>query len=284
MKDGRMNILTLNCIDRPGIVAAVAAALSAHDCNIEESAQFRDPLSKQFFMRVVFAPADKNAAAKFEQDFTDTAAKFDMTWSIHDTSKPLKTLVLVSKPDHCLNDLLYRWRTKNLPIEITAVASNHPDNQELVEAHKLEFYNFPLTPQTKAEQENHISDLITDTGSELVILARYMQILSPEMCTKYAGRIINIHHSFLPGFKGAKPYHQAYERGVKIIGASAHFATPDLDEGPIIKQDTVPVTHADTPEKLVRIGQDTETRVLAQAIRLYAERRIFIHGPRTVIL
>lgn len=279
-----MYILRLSCIDKPGIVAAVATALSDTGCNIEESSQFHDPLSGQFFMRVKFSDVKKNAAAKFEDKYKKIAAKFDMHWHICDASVPLKTLILVSKPDHCLNDLLYRWRAQTLDIEIVGVISNHEDSREQVETAGLPFHYLPITPDTKAQQEAQISELIESTGAELTVLARYMQILSEEMSAQHMGRIINIHHSFLPGFKGAKPYHQAYERGVKIIGATAHFVTSDLDEGPIIVQRTAPVTHEDTPERLIRIGQDNETRTLAEAIRLYAERRIFVHGPRTVIL
>lgn len=235
-------------------------------------------------MRVVFSAADKNAAATFAGAFAQTAAKFDIKYEIKDAAKPLKTMLLVSKFDHCLNDLLYRWRTKNLPIDITAIASNHEDAHNLANMYGMPFHHFPITKDTKPQQEAQIAALAKETGSELIILARYMQVLSAGFCAQHKGRVINIHHSFLPGFKGAKPYHQAYERGVKIIGATAHFATPNLDEGPIIVQDVVPVTHADIPQTLVRIGQDIETRVLAQAIRLYAEARIFVQDNRTIIL
>lgn len=279
-----MYILRLSCIDKPGIVAAVATALSDSGCNIEESSQYHDPSSEQFFMRVKFSETQKNAAAIFSQSMESIAAKFDMKSEICDTSKPLKTLILVSKPDHCLNDLLYRWRTKTLPVDIVGVISNHEDNREFVESNGLSFHHLPVTPKTKPQQEAQITDIINSTGAELTVLARYMQILSADMSERHAGRIINIHHSFLPGFKGAKPYHQAFDRGVKIIGATSHFVTSDLDEGPIIVQRVAPVTHADTPERLIRIGQDNETRTLAEAIRLYAERRIFVHGLRTVIL
>ncbi len=278
-----MHILCLQCKDQRGIVAAVAGALTDHECNIEESAQFHDPLSGRFFMRVVYDGAAAQSRA-FADDFTAIADRFAMAYDIHDAARPLKTLVLVSKPDHCLNDLLYRWRTRTLPIEITAVAANHDDNRALVETHGLPFHHLPVTPDAKAAQERQIAALAGETGTELIVLARYMQILSADFCARHDGQIINIHHSFLPGFKGARPYHQAYERGVKIIGATAHFATPDLDEGPIIAQNTVPAGHADTPDKLVRTGQDIETRVLARAVRLYAERRIFVQDGRTVIL
>ncbi len=279
-----MFVLRLNCDDRPGIVAAVSACLANAQCNIEESAQFNDHLSGQFFMRVLFAPVVDGAQDQFTTNFTPIAEEFDMAWDVETLEKPVRTLLMVSKEGHCLNDILYRWSAKNFPIEITAVVSNHEVLRKRVEDYGLKFIYLPVTPDTKAAQEDKLADLIGETNSELVVLARYMQIMSGDFCQRYKGRVINIHHSFLPGFKGAKPYHQAYERGVKIIGATAHYATEDLDEGPIIEQETVRITHADTPEKLKLIGQDSESRVLARAIRLYAERRIFLHGGRTVIL
>ena len=235
-------------------------------------------------MRVVFKPLEEGCLNGFQNRFADIAEKFDMQWNIFDLTKPVKTLILVSKADHCLNDLLYRWRTEQLNIDIAAIVSNHETHRKLVEDRGLAFHHLPITPDTKKDQEAALDSIIKETGAELVVLARYMQILSNDICEKYAGHIINIHHSFLPGFKGAKPYHQAYERGVKIIGATAHFATTDLDEGPIIEQETVRITHADTPKKLQLIGQDTESKVLARSIRLYSERRIFLHGARTIIL
>jgi formyltetrahydrofolate deformylase len=279
-----MYCLRLDCQDRPGIVAAVATALSAAGCNIEESAQFNDPFSGYFFMRVVLSPVQKDAQITFKKNFRPIAESFGMEWSLTALEAPVRTLILVSKEDHCLNDLLYRWRTKQLPIDIAAIASNHETTRALVESHGIEFHHLPITPETKHNQEQQISALVESTGSELIILARYMQILSHEFCAQHAGRVINIHHSFLPGFKGARPYHQAYERGVKIIGATAHFATQDLDEGPIIEQKTERVDHAYTPEKMQALGRDTEARTLARAIQLYTERRIFLHGQRTVIL
>jgi formyltetrahydrofolate deformylase len=279
-----MQILRLHCEDKPGIVAAVAGALAQAGCNIEESAQFFDRLSGQFFMRVVYEPKDAASATAFERTFKDVQETYGMKASITAAEAPLKTLILVSKDDHCLNDLLYRWRTKHLNIEIAGVASNHETCRSLVESHGLAFHHLPITAETKAQQESQLRALIAETGAELVVLARYMQIMSESFCKDYAGRVINIHHSFLPGFKGARPYTQAYERGVKIIGATAHFATSDLDEGPIIEQDTMRVTHAHSPAKMQVIGRDTESRVLARAIELYAERRIFLHGHRTVIL
>lgn len=279
-----MNVLRLSCEDKPGIVAAVATTLSNNQCNIEESAQFYDPHSGQFFMRVVFRALADGCVGSFEKRFAEVAATFNMTWQVCDLSRPVKTLLMVSTADHCLNDLLYRWRTKNLPVDIMGVASNHNTLKPLADAHKIPFHHLPVTTNTKAAQESRIGELVQQTGTELIVLARYMQVLSDDFCRQFAGRVINIHHSFLPGFKGAKPYTQAHDRGVKIIGATAHFATADLDEGPIIAQGVEPVDHTYTPEKMQVLGQDTESRVLARALKLYAERRIFLHGHRTVIL
>jgi formyltetrahydrofolate deformylase len=276
-----MHVLRLQCNDSPGIVAAVATTLANNQCNIEESSQFFDHFSGQFFMRVVFTGLQNHSVENFKADFKDSAERFKMRWQICDLSKPVKTLVLVSKADHCLHDLLYRTKAGLLPIDITAVASNHPDLAPLSNDFGIGYHELP---HGKAQQEDKIESLIEETGSELILLARYMQILTSEMCSKYSGRIINIHHSFLPGFKGAKPYHQAFERGVKIIGATAHYATEDLDEGPIISQGVEPVDHTHTPQKMQQMGRDIEASVLAQAARLFAERRIFLHGHRTVIL
>lgn len=277
-------ILTLQCKDRSGIVAAVATCLSNADCNIEEASQFNDPLSGQFFMRVVMMPLSKSALSLFSQNFEIIAKEFKIEWALNAQEKPVKTLILVSKTDHCLSDILYRTRTNHLNIDIAAIASNHDTNRALVEQRGIPYHHFPIQPDKKQEQESQIRDLISQSGAELIVMARYMQILSDEFCRDFAGRVINIHHSFLPGFKGARPYHQAYERGVKIIGATAHFATPDLDEGPIIEQDIVRIDHTQPPEKLQMMGRDTESRVLARAIDLYCQRRIFIQDQRTVIL
>lgn len=279
-----MYALRLNCIDKPGIVAAVATLLANHDCNIEESSQFNDPLSGHFFMRVVFRPLHGQEVGIVMQAFADIAGKFSMDWEICDLTKPVRTLILVSKADHCLVDLFYRQRTSTLPIDVAAVASNHPDLKHLADGHGVPFHHLPITPETKTAQESKLRSLIDATGAELILLARYMQILSNDMSRDYAGRIINIHHSFLPGFKGAKPYHQAYERGVKMIGATAHFASEDLDEGPIIAQRVERVDHTYTPEKMQQLGRHTESDVLARAVKLYCERRIFLHGKRTIIL
>lgn len=278
-----MYILCLNCNDRPGIVAAVANALCDSNCNIEESSQFYDPYSNQFFMRVMFSAVTEGAQEKFRAMFEAVAKEFGMNWYMREMDEPVKTLVLVSKDDHCLNDIIYRWRTKHLNIEIVGIVSNHEVNRALSEYFGLKFYYVPTQGDKDAVDEQHFR-IIEKTGAELIVLARYMQILSENMCERYAGRVINIHHSFLPGFKGAKPYHQAYERGVKLIGATAHFVTRNLDEGPIIEQDVMRIDHRDCPKKLQIRGQDTEARVLARAIEMYAERRIFLHGNRTVIL
>ncbi|MAE51138.1 MAG: formyltetrahydrofolate deformylase [Micavibrio sp.] len=277
-------ILTLHCKDRSGIVAAVATCLSNADCNIEEASQFNDPLSGQFFMRVVIKPLNEAALDLFSKNFELIATEFEITWKMNNPELPVKTLILVSKTDHCLNDILYRWRTKHLNIDIVAIASNHNDNRSLAEERGIAYHHYPITKETKAEQEDQIRNLISATGAELIVMARYMQILSSEFCQDFTGQVINIHHSFLPGFKGARPYHQAYERGVKIIGATAHFATLDLDEGPIIEQNIVRIDHSYPPEKLQILGRDTESRVLAKAIDLYCDRRIFLQGNRTVIL
>lgn len=279
-----MYILCLNCDDRPGIVAAVATTLSNTNCNIEESSQYNDQLSGQFFMRVVFSAFSEGAEDNFKTAFGSIAKKFDITWQITEVDEPVKALIFVSKEDHCLNDILYRWRTNHLNIEIAGVVSNHETTRKLIEDRGLKYYYMPTNVGSKEELEAQFAELIDETETELIVLARYMQIISNDMCEKYAGRIINIHHSFLPGFKGAKPYHQAYERGVKIIGATAHFATADLDEGPIIEQNVVRIDHRHEPKKLQVLGRDTEARVLARAIELYTERRIFLHGNRTVIL
>lgn len=277
-------IVRASCPDQAGIVARVTTCLFENGMNIEEAAQFNDQQSGHFFVRIRVSPTTGCTLDELKLHFAPLAASLGMDWSIHPVGEKVRTLVMVSKPDHCLNDLLYRWKSGLLPIDITAVASNHLDHKSRVEHEGLRFVHVPVNNDTRTEQEYGLRELITKTGSELIILARYMQILSNEFSATYLGRIINIHHSFLPAFKGAKPYHQAYNRGVKIIGATAHFATPDLDEGPIITQDIEPITHAETPDKLQIIGQDIEARVLAKAILDYAERRVFLHGQRTIIL
>lgn len=277
-------IVRASCPDQAGIVARVTTCLFENGMNIEEAAQFNDQLSGHFFIRIRVSSSNGCTQEDLQRRFAPLAASLGMDWNIHPVGEKIRTLVMVSKPDHCLNDLLYRWKSGLLPIDITAVASNHLDHKARTEHEGLRFVHLPVTNDTRAEQETDLRRLIDETRSELIVLARYMQILSNAFSATYAGRIINIHHSFLPAFKGAKPYHQAYNRGVKIIGATAHFATPDLDEGPIITQDIEPITHAETPDKLQIIGQDIEARVLAQAILDFAERRVFLHGQRTIIL
>ena len=279
-----MNVLTLKCCDKPGVVAAVATCLANNECNIEESAQFNDPLSGQFFMRVVFTPLQDGCLNGFNKRFAEIADQFEMTWDVCDLTKPLKTLIMVSKEDHCLSDLLYRTRTKHLNIEITAIVSNHETCRSLAEDKNIPFHHLPITKDNKVEQETKLAEIVKETDTELIVLARYMQILTDQFTKDHEGRIINIHHSFLPGFKGAKPYHQAYERGVKIIGATAHFASPDLDEGPIIEQEIMRITHAYTPKKMQAAGRDIESRVLARAVDMFAKKSIFLHDARTVIL
>ncbi len=277
-----MHILCLTCLDKPGIVAAVSGALENYNCNIEESSQFNDPRSKKFYMRVVFTGAE-NDIEKFTNSFTDLAQKFEMEWKIADLAKPLKTIVMVSQYDHCLHHLLYQTKNKTLPIEITAVISNHEKSRTLTSSYNIPFHYLP-TSDNKLAQEADIRQLIKNTQSELIVMARYMQILSKDFIDDYSGRVINIHHSFLPGFKGARPYYQAYERGVKSIGATAHFATTDLDEGPIIAQSVVSVNHTHTPQKMQALGRDTESLILSEAVKYFAEHRIFIHDNRTIIL
>ena len=276
-------ILTITCPDRVGIVAAVSNALADHAGNIVESSQFSDTESGRFFMRLVF-DLDDAIEPELLKDFTSLAQRFEMDWRLYDPRQRPRVMILVSKAEHCLNDLLYRHRTGALPMEITAIVSNHLDLAHLAEWHAIPYHHLPVTAATKPEQERRILDLVERTRAELVVLARYMQILSPELCQALAGRAINIHHSFLPGFKGAKPYHQAYARGVKLIGATAHFVTANLDEGPIIEQEVERVDHAHTPEQLAAVGRDIENIVLARAIHYHLERRVFLNGSKTVVL
>ncbi|WP_183614160.1 formyltetrahydrofolate deformylase [Novosphingobium hassiacum] len=276
-------ILTLSCEDRPGIVARVTGKLFDLGGNILEAQQFDDPASGRFFMRVVFGPGDADVAA-FREGFAPVADQFAMDWNIRDTSVNRKVILMVSKFDHCLGDLLYRTRIGELPMEVVAILGNHPKealNISLIG--DIPYHHLPITKDTKPQQEAEVKRIVTQTGAELVVLARYMQILSDDLTSFLAGRCINIHHSFLPSFKGAKPYHQAHVRGVKMIGATGHYVTTDLDEGPIIHQDVEAVTHADTPEDLVRKGRDVERRVLAEAVRLHLEDRALVNGTKTVV-
>ncbi len=277
-------ILTLACADRPGLVADVARLLADHGGNILDSQQYNDTETRRFFMRVVFDLAGNGSADTLATAFTPFAAASGMDYHLHDPAARRRVVLMVSKFDHCLGDLLYRQRIGELPMDVVAIISNHPrDALNISLIGNLPFHYLPVTKETKAAQEAAARKIITDTDAELVVLARYMQILSDEMSTFLSGRCINIHHSFLPGFKGAKPYHQAHARGVKMIGATAHYVTSDLDEGPIIHQDVEAISHADTPDDLVRKGRDIERRVLATAVRYHLENRIIINGHKTVV-
>lgn len=280
----RKFVLTLACPSGPGQVAAISAFLDGLGCYIDELAVFDDDLSRRFFVRCVAHSADAPLAlARIRREFAPVAERFAMAWMIHDIATRPRVLLMVSKFDHCLNDLLYRWRIGELSMDITAIVSNHPNLKPIADAHNLVYHHLPVTPDTKAVREQALLDIVARTETELVILARYMQILSADLCTKLAGRAINIHHSFLPGFKGAKPYHQAHERGVKLIGATAHFVTSDLDEGPIIEQVVERVDHAYRPDQLAATGRDMECAALARAVKYYIERRVFLNGKRTVV-
>lgn len=277
--------LTFSCPDRHGIVASVTAFLAQHNYNIEESSQFEDPQERRFFMRTELEPANDQATplAELIERFSELDVTENMDWQIRDLSIRPKVVIAVSRWGHCLNALLHKWKSGSLPVDIVAVVSNHTDMQSLVEWYNVPYHYLPVTAENKAEQEGQILAVMESTGADLLILARYMQILSNDMCAKLAGRAINIHHSFLPGFKGAKPYHQAYDRGVKLIGATAHFVTSDLDEGPIIEQEVERVSHSNNPDELVEIGHDIESVVLYRAVRWHAEQRVLLNGNRTVV-
>jgi formyltetrahydrofolate deformylase len=279
------NTLTLSCEDRPGLVASVAGFCADNGCNILESQQFDDVEQNRFFMRVVF---ERLAAAPTTPDlraiFDPLAARYGMTWKLRANDVRMRVMLLVSKFDHCLGDLLYRTRIGELRIDPVGIISNHPQEAlNLSLLGDIPYHHLPVTRDTKPEQEARIKQLVDASNVELVVLARYMQILSDDLASFLSGRCINIHHSFLPGFKGAKPYHQAYARGVKMIGATAHYVTADLDEGPIIHQDVEAISHADSPESLVRKGRDIERRVLARAVRYHVEDRVLVNGSRTVV-
>lgn len=275
-------VFTASCPDGPGIIAAISTALVRHDANIDECQQFGDPLTGQFFIRAqVHGPADEET---LRASLLPVADRFGMTWGLFRAQQPTKALVLVSKLGHCLNDLLYRQQVGSLPVDIVAVGSNHPDFRKLVSSHDIPFHHIPISNDTKEIGEARLVDLIDRSGAELVILARYMQVLSPQLCERLACRAINIHHSFLPSFRGARPYHQAHDRGVKLIGATAHYVTADLDEGPIIEQDVARIDHAYSPADMVVAGRDVEAQVLARAVTWHAEHRVFPNGASTVVL
>jgi formyltetrahydrofolate deformylase len=274
-------VLTLSCPDRPGIVHAVAGLLASHGGNITESQQFGDPLSGLFFMRVQVESASPRA--DLEEALTELAGRFSMTWALDVAGRPIRTLVMGSTAAHCLNDLAFRQRSEKLPIDIVAVVSNHTALADLAAFYGIDFHHVPVTRATKAQAEERLLHLVQELDVELVVLARYMQILSDDLCRALSGRVINIHHSFLPSFKGARPYAQAHERGVKLIGATAHYVTGELDEGPIIEQDVERVDHSRTVDDLVALGQDVERRALARAVRWHAEHRVLLNGHRTIV-
>ena len=275
-------VLTLSCADRPGIVAAVSTYLFEQGCNILDAQQFDDVATGLFFMRVTFET--ETSGNTLRGGFEAIAERFAMGWIMRDVANRKRVMILASKFDHCLVDLVYRWRIGELPMDVAAIVSNHSrESYSNIDFTGLDFHHLPVTKQTKLEQENQVWDLIKQTRTDVVVLARYMQILSDGLTAKLAGRCINIHHSFLPGFKGASPYTQAHVRGVKLIGATAHYVTADLDEGPIIEQDVERISHRDTPEDLVRKGRDIERRVLARALRWHLEDRVVLNGRKTVV-
>ena len=275
--------LTLSCPDRKGIVSAVASFLLQQDCNILDSAQFGDPDNGTFFMRVSFVTDRRVGAAQLAREFESVRSAFAMQAAFHDQSQRPRMLIMVSRHGHCLNDLLYRHRTGALPVEIPAIVSNHRDFYQLAAANDIPFHHLPVTPDSKARQEARLLELYQEERCDLIVLARYMQVLSRELCARLPERIINIHHSFLPSFQGAKPYQQAHDRGVKLIGATAHYVTEELDEGPIIEQDVTRVGHAHSVEDCAAAGRDVECAVLARAVLWHAEHRILLNGKRTVI-
>ncbi len=278
-------VLTLNCPDRPGIAHAITSFLVEHGVgDVVDYQQFDDQTSGALFLRTSFAAVTAHPALDdLRAAFAPVAAQYSMDWNLHDTATRCRAVVMVSTIDHCLNDLLYRWRSGQLGVDIDLVVSNHPDLREMAEAAGVAFVHIPVTPETKTAAERALLQLIEQRGIDLVVLARYMQVLSAPLCTRLAGRAINIHHSFLPSFAGARPYHQAYQRGVKLVGATAHYVTSDLDDGPIIEQEVIRIDHTLLPEELVRVGRDAECSALARAVRWHSEHRVLINGRRTVV-
>jgi formyltetrahydrofolate deformylase len=274
-------VLTLSCPDRPGIVHAVSGFLATRECNILDSQQYGSPVTSTFFLRVHFdSPVDED---RLRAEFVELATSFAMAWELHASAHRPNVLVMVSREGHCLNDLLYRWRAGYLPCTITAVASNHRDLEPLTASYDVPFHHLPVTKEARHEQEQQVVGLVDDVNAELVVLARYMQILTASVCDALPGRIINIHHSFLPSFRGGRPYEQAYVHGVKLIGATAHYVTADLDEGPIIEQEVARVGHAHDPAALAAVGRDLECVALARAVRWHLEHRVLLDGQRTVV-
>ncbi len=276
-------ILTAHCPSQLGTVDAVTGLLYQQGQYITDLQSFDDRLHQHFFIRAQFRPEDEFDEQVFRDAFQARAEKFGMEWTLSPSALKYKVVIMVSKFDHCLNDLLYRYRTGQLPIEIPAIISNHPDLKALADWHNIPYYHLPITAETKAQQEADVWKIICDSQADLVVLARYMQVLSEDMCAKLSGRAINIHHSLLPGFKGARPYHQAYEKGVKLVGATAHYVNTDLDEGPIITQGIEPVDHTYYPEDLTAKGRDIECVTLARAVRYHIERRLFLHSKRCIV-
>jgi formyltetrahydrofolate deformylase len=276
-------VLILSCPDRPGIVHAVSGFLVEHGGNIVESQQFGDSLTDRFFMRIAFTTADGHDAGALHAAFEAVAQRFGMEYELWPARAPYRTLLMVSKHLHCLNDLLFRASTGALQVEIPVVVSNHRDAEPLVRSYGIDFLHLPVTPDTKAEAEKRLLEVVEETGTDLVVLARYMQVLSDDLCRQLSGRAINIHHSFLPSFKGARPYHQAFDRGVKLVGATAHYVTADLDEGPIIEQDVIRVDHTYDQDQLVAAGRDVEAQVLSRAVRWHTQSRVLLNGERTVV-
>lgn len=276
-------VLTLSCPDVPGIVAAVAVHLSSLDCNITDSQQFGDPATSTFFMRVAFAAPDHLMGAALQAGLASVAASFAMSWRLSDSHQRIRTVLMVSRFGHCLNDLLFRHSIGALPVDIAAIVSNHTDFEHLARNYGVPFVHLPVTASTKLTAETRLRGVLDDYGVDLVVLARYMQVLSNRICSDFEGRIINIHHSMLPSFKGARPYHQAYDRGVKFVGATAHYVTAELDEGPIIEQEVARIDHSMSADDVVALGRDMECLALARAVRWHAENRVLRNGARTVV-
>ena len=276
-------VLTVSCASTRGIVAAITPFLAEKGCNIVDSSQFDDFETGLFFMRLSFISEEGATEAEIRDGFAPIAQKFGMTWQVHDSESRMKVLLMVSRFGHCLNDLLYRARIGALPIDIVGVVSNHFEYQKVIVNHDIPFHHVQVTKENKPQAEARLMDIVEQSGAELIVLARYMQVLSDAICKKMTGKIINIHHSFLPSFKGANPYKQAFERGVKLIGATALYVTADLDEGPIIEQDVARITHAQSAEDYVSIGRDVESQVLARAIHAHIHHRVFINGNKTVV-
>ncbi|TWD50726.1 formyltetrahydrofolate deformylase [Agrobacterium vitis] len=279
----KSHVLTITCKSQRGIVAAITSYLAGLGCNIVDSSQFDDLETGLFFMRLTFHSEEGASGEDIKSGFEPVAKPFNMQYRFHDSDERMKVLLMVSRFGHCLNDLLYRWKIGALPIDIVGVVSNHFDYQKVVVNHDIPFHHIPVTKANKPEAEARIMAVVEQTGTELIVLARYMQILSDEMCQKMSGKIINIHHSFLPSFKGANPYKQAYQRGVKLIGATAHYVTADLDEGPIIEQDVARITHAQSADDYVSIGRDVESQVLARALHAHIHHRTFLNGNKTIV-